>query len=174
MWRPTRVTPLIQTQTHSSIFMLNSSEVSIVGKCRKYTHTQMKLLISVETSQTTYREVRYSLLFYYIILLLSPMQSFCLCNFLVKVIIHNARMIISKFKFLKYISTSTYTHPPPPPPPPSTHTACPEAVVGTAPWIIAIAIIIPLLVLGLLALLLLKVLLLIFVSHNYTVCHSYL
>ena len=119
MWRPTRVTPLIQTQTHSSIFMLNSSEVSIVGKCRKYTHTQMKLLISVETSQTTYREVRYSLLFYYIILLLSPMQSFCLCNFLVKVIIHNARMIISKFKFLKYISTSTYTHPPPPP---HTHT----------------------------------------------------
>ena len=45
--------------------------------------------------------------------------------------------------------------------------ACPEPAVSTAPWIIAIAIIIPLLVLGLLALLLLKVLLLIFVSHAY-------
>ena len=45
--------------------------------------------------------------------------------------------------------------------------ACPEPAVSTAPWIIAIAIIIPLLVLGLLALLLLKVLLLIYVSHAY-------
>ena len=49
--------------------------------------------------------------------------------------------------------------------------ACPQPGVSTAPWIIAIAIIIPLIVLGVLTLLLIKIILIALVSHSiiYTV-----
>ena len=48
------------------------------------------------------------------------------------------------------------------------HIACPEPRVGMAPWIIAIGIFIPFLVLGLLALILFKVLLFTYVSFGAT------